>query len=105
MSRSFHRIGADEEVDNSFNRLRASPDELKQMEIEEWGVAPEEIEERDNAALVQAQASAEDQIAYNDMVENDHPGALEVADDLALAASQSPEDKPVPKVRTKSTPL
>ena len=38
MTRSIHRIGADPSVDASFDKIRASLDELKQMEKTEWGL-------------------------------------------------------------------
>lgn len=47
MTRSFHRIGADPDVDASFDKLRTSLDELKRMEDAEWGIVDSRIEETD----------------------------------------------------------
>lgn len=40
MSYSFHREGDDAKVDTALAELRNALDQLKQMKIEEWGVAP-----------------------------------------------------------------
>jgi multidrug efflux pump subunit AcrB len=104
MTRGSHRVGRDPEVDEAFDALREALDELKQMEIEEFGVPEEEIEEKDNAALVQAEASAEETAALA-AAENDISEALNEADKLAALQSEDHEKHATPKVWLASTIL
>jgi hypothetical protein len=97
MTRSFHRIGADQDIDEALDSLRESLDELKQMEMTEWGISEEEIEEKDSAALVQAQSLAEENAARHALEEDDEE-ALKKADELAALNVEDESQHPVPKV-------
>jgi hypothetical protein len=98
MTRSFHQIGRDSEIDEAFDALREALDELKQMEIEEFGVPEEEIEESDSNALVKAEPEAGDEAALA-ALEVDDPDAMKEADELAALQAEDHGDHSTPKIR------
>jgi hypothetical protein len=104
MTRGSHRVGRDPEVDKAFDALREALDELKQMEIDEFDIPGEEIEESDSDGLVEAEASAGDETALA-ALENDDSYGLKQADELATLQSEGHEDHSTSKVWLASTVL
>ena len=86
MTISFHRRGEDEERDKAFDDLREALDELKEMEGKEFGNPEEMIEEKDSAALVEAQSRDEEGAFVREQEEGEEADteALRKADERAM---------------------